>query len=291
MPTDHHQHTILPTQLGDGTAPATSPTVTTTLIDTTGNQRLDGLGAGDSVYHPAVLDRAAADRAFARLGRVTGGELAFQQWHAMPRANKPNAPLHPLRRIKVAMANPEPNGHVPHYRFPVNNQRRHGVTTPMSPTVQFVADRVEEVTGVRFNHAVVLLYRGAEDCIGFHKDKVLDLDPSAPIVSVSLGAVRTYAWRDDIFNPTRQDELRLQHGAMLVLGPETNAALYHSVRKPTADELDREPSLGDGVRVSLTFRRVATFVDADGGLHGQGSEHADLNWPAALRGVHRLNEG
>ena len=142
---------------------------------------------------------------------------------------------------------------------------------------------------MRFNHAVVLLYRGADDCIGFHKDKLLDLDPAAPIVSVSLGAVRTYVWRDDMFEPKRQVELRLEHGSLLVLGPKTNAAMYHSVRKPTAEDLVRDPSLTTGARVSLTFRRVSTFVDADGCLHGQGAAYPELNWPTELRGAHRLD--
>ena len=96
-----------------------------------------------------------------------------------------------------------------------------------------------------------------------------------------------YVWRDDMFTPTEQIELRLRHGSMLVLGPRTNEALYHSVRKPTAEELAADPSLA-GVRVSLTFRKVTTFVDADGSLHGQGAAYSDLTGPAELRGAQRL---
>ncbi|MCA9708996.1 MAG: alpha-ketoglutarate-dependent dioxygenase AlkB [Myxococcales bacterium] len=257
-------HTLLPTMLGDDVAPVPASTPIT-VLDTAGGGTLRDLGAGDSHYHPALLDPALADHALDRLGRQ-GVEVTYQQWHAMPRRNKPPAALHPLRRIKLAMATPDPDtGWVPHYRFPVNDQRRHGVLVPMTPTVDRIKQRVEAATGVAFNHAVILLYRGADDCIGFHKDKRLDLDPRAPIVSVSLGAARTYAWRDDVFTPTAQIELRLQHGSMLVLGPRTNEVLYHSVRKPTPEELHADPSLA-GARVSLTFRKVATFVDADGRL-------------------------
>ncbi len=282
-------HTLLPTQLGDDAAPpASTPTVTT--IEPRSPAPIHSLGAGDSQYHPALLSPARADRALSCL-QQDGGEVTYQQWHAMPRRGKPRAALHPLRRIKIAMATPDPKtGFIPHYRFPVNDQRRHGVIVPMTPTVRELREHVERATGTHFNHAVVLLYRGGDDCIGFHKDKMLDLDPRAPIVGVSLGAVRTYAWRDDIFAPTRQIELRLAHGSMLVLGPRTNDTLYHSVRKPNAEDLQRDPSLETGVRVSVTFRRVATFVDGDGRLHGQGSAYADLNWPAQLRGVHRLDD-
>ena len=41
--------------------------------------------------------------------------------------------------------------------------------------------------------------------IGFHKDKTLDLDEEAPIVSISLGRPgRPYILRDNIFQPTQQ---------------------------------------------------------------------------------------
>ena len=281
-------HTLLPTMHGDDSVPVLPTSTPTTVLDTASGVELVELGAGDSRYHPALLDRALADLALQRLGQQ-GAEVRYQQWYAMPQRNKPRAALHPLRRIKLAMATPDPDtGWVPHYRFPVNDQRRHGVRVPMTPTVERIKERVEAATGVAFNHAVILLYRGADDCIGFHKDKLLDLDPQAPIVSVSLGAARSYVWRDDMFTPTEQIELRLRHGSMLVLGPRTNEALYHSVRKPTAEELAADPLLA-GVRVSLTFRKVTTFVDADGSLHGQGAAYSDLNWPAELRGAHRLD--
>lgn len=283
-------HTIVPTQIGDDVDPAPHATPDITIVDTTAPH--SGLGVGDSAYEPGLLDRDEADRALHALRPAPefGGEIDYQQWHAMPRKPGSRKPLHPLRRLKIAMATPDSaTGRVPHYRFPVNDQRRHGVVVPMTPTVDAIRRRVEARTRVSFNHAVVLLYRGPDDCIGFHKDKLLDLDPQAPIVSVSLGAARTYVWRDDMFQPTRQIELRLGHGSLLVLGPKTNAAMYHSVRKPTADDLSKDPSLATGVRVSLTFRRVATFVDADGRLYGQGSAYPELNWPTELRGAHRLD--
>lgn len=282
----HENHTLIPTMLGDDSSNAQPSALQPIRLDST--CLLEALGAGDSAYRPSLLSRPEADEALAML-MPEGGEIVYQQWHAMPNRKKPNAPLHPLRRLKIAMATPDPvTGHVPHYRFPVNNQHRHGVVTPMTPTVDAIRARVEAATGVAFNHAVVLLYRDGNDCIGFHKDKMLDLDPDSPIVSVSLGAVRTYVLRDDIFNPTVQYELPLGHGSLLVLGPKSNEALYHSVRKPSDEDLARAPSLQAEVRISLTFRKVATFADADARLHGQGAEHPSLNWPEALRGSHRL---
>ena len=283
---NNHDHTLIPTMLGDDSSNPPPSTLQPTRLD--GTRTLEMLGAGDSAYRPGLLTATEADEAFAAL-MPAGGEIEYQQWHAMPNPKKPNAPLHPLRRLKIAMATPDAStGRVPHYRFPVNNQHRHGVITPMTPTVDAIRTRVEAVTGIEFNHAVVLLYRDGNDCIGFHKDKMLDLDPTSPIVSVSLGAVRTYVLRDDIFNPTVQYELPLGHGSLMVLGPESNGTLYHSIRKPSESDLLRAPALHTEVRISLTFRKVATFVDAESRLHGQGAEHLSLNWPEALRGAHRL---
>jgi alkylated DNA repair dioxygenase AlkB len=66
----------------------------------------------------------------------------------------------------------------------------YGVQTPITPAVERLRRLVVERTGVEYNHAVVLLYRGGGDCIGFHHDKTLDLDETAPIASISLGVAR-----------------------------------------------------------------------------------------------------
>ena len=97
----------------------------------------------------------------------------------------------------------------------------------MSPTVTMLRDRVAKSMPPAFahlpasalNHAVVLLYRDANDRIGFHQDKTLDLAPDTPIVSVSLGQTRTYVLQDHPRTPRRRQEVTLRHGTLLVLGP------------------------------------------------------------------------
>lgn len=272
-------HHLIPTSLGDVPAPAAE---LRTLRVATGGLRTGGLGAGDSEYHPGVFSPEEAREMLRML--LPGGEIPYQQWYHMPDRKHPERALRPLSRIKVAMAVPldDGSGLVPHYRFPVNNQHGHGVIAPMTPTVDAVRRRVEAITGERFNHAVALVYRDGDDCIGFHKDKTLDLDPLAPIVSVSLGAARPLHLRDDIFKPTVQYELVFEPGAMFVLGPRTNTSFYHAIPR-----LDGVSSVGP--RVSLTFRRALTFRDAEGRLHGQGARYDSLNWPEELQGLHRLD--
>jgi alkylated DNA repair dioxygenase AlkB len=147
-----------------------------------------GAAAAASTAAGALAAAAAAT------APASGCEIVYQQWYHMPGARKSqHKPLLPLKRIKVAMTVAEDaQGRWPLYRFPVNNQQRYGETRPMTPTVEKIRLQVEAALGNKwhFNHAVVLFYRGLDDCIGFHKDKTLDLTPGAPIVSVSLGCER-----------------------------------------------------------------------------------------------------
>ena len=81
---------------------------------------------------------------------------------------------------------------MPLYRFPVNDQQRYGIF-PFSATIERLREKVvahfaannSEFKNFDFNHSVVLFYKDGEDCIGFHKDKTLDLVDGSPIVSVS----------------------------------------------------------------------------------------------------------
>jgi len=235
----------------------------------------DNIGSGDTKFIPIFLTKEEADKAFKCLD--VGGDIKYQQWHHMP--NKKHDLL-PLSRLKIAMTDTDKDGWTPHYRFPVNNQDKHGtVSFATSPTVQHIRDKLIKLTGIPFNHAVILLYRDGDDCIGFHKDKTLDLSTTDPIASISLGQERSYILKDDIFKPTAAHELTLTHGSLLLLGPKTNKEWYHSV--------PMEKNNNISTRISLTFRVVTTFKNnITGELKGQGAAYSNLNWPDELGGVH-----
>lgn len=282
---------VLPTRLGDESASIPAPARVVEIMDTACLPEgvLDNLGAGDSQLFLDFLNESEREQYFNQL--LNGGEIDFQQWYHMP--NK-KGDLEPLRRVKAALANPTADGLIPHYRFPVNDQARYGVTCPMTPTVEAVRRKASEFVGCDFNHAVVLLYRNGEDCIGYHKDKTLDIDESAPIVSISLGNNRTYALRDNIKVPTVHQEFLFPSGALFKLGPRTNQTWYHSIRpeKPSSPECTegcQSELLGENTRISLTFRKVETFCDPETGeIKGKGIAHQTLNWPVELNGEHQL---
>jgi alkylated DNA repair dioxygenase AlkB len=166
-------------------------------------------------------------------------------------------------------------------------QQRYGTIAPMTPTVEAIRLRVNALFGIEFNHAVVLMYRNGDDCIGYHKDKTLDLDEDSPIISISLGVPRLYTLRDKIHNPTVQQEYILPHGALFSLGRQSNENFYHSIR--AAESLECFGVMQTTSRISITFRRVLTFRDPEyQQISGKGCEYQTLNWPESLKGRHKL---
>lgn len=254
--------------LGDGTAVKTGKEV---II----NPETQKIGSGDTHFFPHFLNEDDATKAFIALNETETQN--WQQWFHMPSKDKEG--ILPLSRLKFAMADTNSDGWIPHYRFPVNNQDKHGIFPfAHSPTVDKIRKQLIEFTGIPFNHAVVLLYRDGKDCIGFHQDKTLDLSPTYPIASVSLGQEREYILRDNIFTPKMSQELKLVSGSLLLLGAETNKKWYHSV---PMNESYTAP------RISITFRVVTTYKNSlTGELRGQGATFPELNWPQKLGGKH-----
>jgi len=281
---------LIPTQLGDESAKLSPANAVVTKINTSGNyaptDTITGMGVpNDCVLYPGFLSEEEADLAFNNL--MSTEEFQFQQWYHMP--DEKTGVLQPLRRVKIAMATPGQNGLIPHYRFPVNDQKRHGTLAPMTPTVETIRQKVNSLFGMEFNHAVILLYRNGDDCIGYHKDKVLDLDERAPVVSVSLGVPRLYTLRDNIRVPKIQQEFVLPHGALFALGYQTNEHFYHSIRP--AESLEEFGSMHTTCRISLTFRKVLTYRDpTTEHLSGKGADYQTLNWPEDLKGRHIVQE-
>ncbi|CAF0977099.1 unnamed protein product [Didymodactylos carnosus] len=275
-------------QMGDETANIENqqPAANKQVFDS--SKSLQNLGAGDTELLVQFLTQDEADEAMKNLS--VGGEVEYQQWYHMPNRKKVSDPLLKLKRIKRALANKTDDGLIPYYRFPVNDQNRYGILVPMTPTIEKIRQKIIEKTGVEVNHCVILLYRNTDDCIGFHKDKTLDLDEDAPIISLSLGCERPYILRDDIFKPTIEQEFKLPHGALLRLGPKTNATYYHSIRQLTkSEELSTDNDL-TSPRISLTFRKVLTFKDENDQVYGKGAQYQTLNWPEALNGKHRYDK-
>ena len=120
-----------------------------------------------------------------------------------------------------------------------------------TPLVSALRQRVEEAAGCRFHAVLLNHYRDGHDRMGWHADDEPELDPEAPIASLSLGATRCFQLRprrpgDDGRRETIA--LDLGNGDLLLMDPPTQRHWQHQL---PARRGVRTP------RLNLTFRRLA----------------------------------
>ncbi|XP_022110522.1 DNA oxidative demethylase ALKBH2-like [Acanthaster planci] len=133
-----------------------------------------------------------------------------------------------------------------------------GVTVPAkpwTPLLQRIRDRIEEVTGQRFNFVLINRYKDGTDYMGEHRDDEKELVQTSPIASLSLGQQRDFVFRhgDSRGKNAKRNlppiRLELENGSLLVMNYPTNVYWYHSlpVRKKVV-----------GIRINMTFRCLKT---------------------------------
>lgn len=117
---------------------------------------------------------------------------------------------------------------------------------------------------MRFNHVIATRYRDGDDAIGWHADKMRDIAPGTPIVSLSLGATRDLQLRAATASEKdpASETIPLRHGDLFVLGPETNEHMQHRVPPvtKTAVAAADEEGVAPQPRISLVFRHIHTQV-------------------------------
>jgi putative IMPACT (imprinted ancient) family translation regulator len=164
------------------------------------------------------------------------------------------------------------SGLVPVYRYPGNYRGDEWETYQWCPLSFKIKHAVEKnlrpLVEQEMNHCVTNYYRNGNDFIDHHSDKILDLDKEGVIISVSLGDERILELKRRAA-PHDTTQIVLPHGSMLVLGPYTNQLFTHSILRKKGST---QP------RISLTFRRVLTFLDANTGrLFGEGVSTSSLS--------------
>ncbi|KAG9184967.1 hypothetical protein G6011_11797 [Alternaria panax] len=177
------------------------------------------------------------------------------------------------------------DGSMPVYRHPSDQ------TLPLlrfSPKVQLIRKRAEKLVGHPLNHVLIQLYRSGNDFISEHSDKTLDIVKGSSVVNVSFGSQRTMRLRtkksqaskaEDEYDesiPTERltQRVALPHNSMFVLGLTSNAKWLHGIQPDKRPDSERSESESDynGIRISLTFRHIGTFLDArETVIWGQGA--------------------
>jgi len=169
----------------------------------------------------------------------------------------------------------EKDGCMPIYRHPADELPS---LLDFTPTVSMIRNHVEARVGHDVNHVLIQLYRNGTDYISEHSDKTLDIVPGTFIANVSFGAERTMVFRmkkplrggnpatetDMGVGSSRQScRIPLPHNSMCRVGLETNKKWLHGIRqdKRMAKEKTTAELAFQGARISLTFRKIGTFLD------------------------------
>ncbi|MFM7218111.1 MAG: alpha-ketoglutarate-dependent dioxygenase AlkB family protein [Bacteroidota bacterium] len=114
-----------------------------------------------------------------------------------------------------------------------------------SPVLDEIRKQVESNTRQTFNACLLNLYHNGEEGMGWHSDDEPELDPEAPIASVSLGAERKFSFRNRSDKSTRS--ILLEHGSLLVMDALCQRHWLHALPKSKRVSAPR---------INMTFRRM-----------------------------------
>lgn len=118
-----------------------------------------------------------------------------------------------------------------------------------TPTLQFLVDKVHQITGHKYNFALVNRYKDGSDKMGFHKDDEKELCRSTPIASLTFGAERDFIFRhqDKKSRGVSDEKMILTDGLLLLMNEPTNTYWYHGIpiRKQCKE-----------LRINITFRKI-----------------------------------
>jgi hypothetical protein len=147
---------------------------------------------------------------------------------------------HPLPRLTCWVADPGCG-----YRYSGLEQR----IEPWTPSLERLRSQLHRTLGCRFNALLLNLYRDGSDRMGWHADDEPELDPDAPIASLSLGATRCFQLRPrrPIDGLRQTLSLELGDGDLLVMDPPTQRHWQHQL--PARRRVQQ-------LRINLTFRVV-----------------------------------
>ncbi|GAB7345877.1 hypothetical protein MBLNU457_4124t1 [Dothideomycetes sp. NU457] len=234
----------------------------------------DSIGTGDTSIICSLLPPEQAQTAFQRL-------LVEVPWQTMRHATGE------VPRLVCCQGSTDESGCMPVYRHPSDS------SLPLlhwTPAVLQVKAEAEKRVEHDLNHVLIQLYRGGTDNISEHTDKTLDIVHGSKIVNVSFGAQRTIRLRTkrapqtelpaqvekkDGPGMSRQTQrIHMPHNSMLSMGLDTNSKYLHGIQpdKRIQSELSAAEKAYNGLRISLTFRKIGTFITSDSKkIWGQGA--------------------
>ncbi|CAE6996526.1 2OG-FeII Oxy 2 multi-domain protein [Pyrenophora teres f. teres] len=268
------------------TEPAETPSKKTSKIPSLANLPVlgpaDTIAEGDSriiydffpadVIHPSDPSKPLKDLIFLQLYNEVRWQKMLHQQGEVP-------------RLVCCQGEFGDDGSMPVYRHPADQ------TLPLlhfSPKVHVIRKQAEKLVGHPLNHVLIQLYRSGNDFISEHSDKTLDIVQGSSIVNVSFGSQRTMRLRtkkphsktdepdtaNDATDQRKTQRVPMPHNSMFVLDLESNSKWLHGIQpdKRLASERSAAETSYNGMRISLTFRHIGTFLDAkETTIWGQGA--------------------
>jgi alkylated DNA repair dioxygenase AlkB len=227
-------------------------------------QDLPDIGSGDCKYIDSILSDLEKETMFYTIKNEMKWHEMNLKGNCVPRLVNIQSEVYTTDSGKTMY---------PLYRHPVDE---HPVQIEFTPMVRILKDRAEDVLEVErgyFNHCLVQLYSGGGSFINDHSDKTLDIAKDTCIVNLSLGAVRYMRIKNKNKERKESKKIKLENGSLFVLGLETNKNFFHGIKQDNRDVKlkNRDETDFNCERISLTFRNIATFIDSDKKMIGQGA--------------------
>ena len=129
------------------------------------------------------------------------------------------------------------------YLYTYSNTTKQALT--WTKELSDLKQRVEDVTGTKFNSCLLNLYHNGDEGIAWHSDDEKPLGENSIIASLSFGAERKFSFKH---KHTKQTiSVVLEHGSLLIMKDATQTNWLHSL--PKSKKITRP-------RINLTFRTI-----------------------------------
>jgi alkylated DNA repair dioxygenase AlkB len=106
-----------------------------------------------------------------------------------------------------------------------------------------IKQKVEGLTGAKYNACLLNLYHEGEEGMGWHQDNEKEMVTGSSIASLSFGAVRKFVFKHAKTN--ERLDIELDHGSLLDMKGAIQQHWYHSLPKTKRVKQ---------MRINLTFR-------------------------------------
>ena len=121
------------------------------------------------------------------------------------------------------------------------------------PLIKRIKEKVEKLTGKKFNSVLVNKYNDGSTSLSYHHDNDPWLGDNFIVPSLSLGAKRKFLVKSKN-KPTPKFTYILESGSLVIMGELVQKYWLHSIPKQIND-LDN-PKKKTGIRYNLTFRNI-----------------------------------